>query len=43
MKFGIAKHPKLFYKNTEKSLNAKRNNSQEISSFEDGKVHINFC
>ena len=43
MKFGTAELPKTFYKNTEKSLNAKKKNNKELSSFEDRKVNTNFC
>ena len=37
MKFGIAKLPQSFYKDTEKTLNAKKNN-KELSSIEDRKA-----
>ena len=41
MKYGIAKLPQTFYKNTEKkSLNAKK---QIISSIEDRKVNTSLC
>ena len=45
MKFGIAKLPKTFYKNTEKSLYAKKNNEKDLSSFQNRKVPVNtkFC
>ena len=43
MKFGPVKLPKTFYKNTEKSLNAKKNNNKELSLFEDRNVNTNFC
>ena len=41
MKFWYTKLPKTFYKNTEKSLNAKKYN-KELSSIEDRKVSTNF-
>ena len=43
MKFGIAKLPKTFYKNTEKKFKRKKNNSKELSSIKDRKVNTNFC
>ena len=43
MKFGITKQPKTFYKNTEKSLNAKKNNYKELSSIEGRNVNTSLC
>ena len=40
MKFGIAKLPKTFHKNTEKRRN---NDNYELSAFEDRKVITNLC
>ena len=42
MKFGIAKLPKTFYKNTKKKLRRKKNN-KELASFEDRNINTNFC
>ena len=40
MKFGTAKLPKTFYKNTKKKFKRKK---KKISSFGDGNVTTNFC
>ena len=42
VKFCIAKQPKTFYKNTEEKFKCKKKN-KEFSSFENRKVHTNFC
>ena len=45
MKFGTAKLPKTFYKNTEKKFkhSQKKKNNKELSLIENRKVTTNFC
>ena len=43
MKFGRAKLPKTFYKNTEKKFKCKKNTNKELSLIEDRKVNTNLC
>ena len=42
MKFGIAKLPQSFYKDTEKNFKRKKSN-KELSLIDDRKVNANLC